>query len=250
MNRDRRLDQPLGARNAGVVEAARLHRTRDRRERGQALIEGPNLLSEALSAGVPVRVVFAAVGDRATFDLGVTHGIDVQPVGTAAMARLADTDTPRGPVAMIDIPEVPLPATGHVLVAHGVSDPGNLGALVRTAAAFGWHMAYTAGTADPWSPKALRAGAGGHFRVAVTRLGESAWPGERTTVATVVSGGVAPSELPAGTYAVLIGDESSGLPDPVVEECDVRLTIPMPGGAESLNAAVAAGIVVYALSRG
>jgi 23S rRNA (guanosine2251-2'-O)-methyltransferase len=56
--------------------------------------------------------------------------------------------------------------------------------------------------------------------------------------------------LPAGTYAVLIGDESSGLPDPVVEECDVRLTIPMPGGAESLNAAVAAGIVVYALSRG
>jgi 23S rRNA (guanosine2251-2'-O)-methyltransferase len=111
-------------------------------------------------------------------------------------------------------------------------------------------MGYTAGTADPWSSKALRAGAGGHFRVAVTRLGEGAWHGERTTVATVVSGGVAPSELPAGPYAVLIGDESSGLPQPVVQECDVRLTIPMPGGAESLNAAVTAGIVVYALSQG
>jgi TrmH family RNA methyltransferase len=69
------------------------------------------------------------------------------------------------------------------------------------------------------------------------------------TLATVVDGGMAPSALVAGRYAVLIGEESSGLPDTVSEAAAFRITIPMPGGIESLNAAMAAGIIVYELSR-
>ena len=137
------------------------------------------------------------------------------------------------------------------LVSWGVSDPGNVGTLVRTAAAFGWAFGFTPGTADPWSPKVLRAGAGAQFR---------AWPIPVSTVdaltgagydavAMVVEGGQPVDRLGTGRYAVLVGEEAAGLPHDVVEQAATRVTIPMPGGTESLNAAVAAAIVVYELSK-
>ncbi len=242
------MAEPHGPRNQRVVEAARLQRSRHRRQSGQTLIEGPHLLEEALEAGVPVETVFALPEDRATFSVGDTHGFEVIAVDEAALARLADTKTPRGPVAVIPIPPDDTGYLGNLLVAHGLSEPGNLGALIRTAAAFGWGVAYTPGSADPWSPKTLRGGSGGHFRTTVLRLDDLDELIGWTTVATVVEGGMPPSEVSSGPYAVLVGDEAAGLPDEVAAECDVQVTIPMPGGTESLNAGVAAGIVVYELS--
>jgi TrmH family RNA methyltransferase len=108
------------------------------------------------------------------------------------------------------------------------------------------------GTADPWAPKVLRAAAGGHFR---TRLGELADADAlrevaRPVIATVVSGGEHPSAL-AGTAdsALLVGEEAAGLPADLVALADRSVTIPMPGGTESLNAAVAGAIVAYELAR-
>jgi TrmH family RNA methyltransferase len=239
---------PRGPRNQSVVDAARLQRSRHRRERSQTLIEGPQILTEALVAGVAVESAFASSSDDETFDLGERHGFDVVPVDDAALARLADTKSPRGPVAIIPIPGDETHHTGNLLVAHGVSDPGNLGALIRTAAAFGWGVGITPGSADPWSPKTMRGAMGGHFRTKLIRLDDlgdlTAW----TTVATVVDGGMPPSDVSSGPYAVLVGEEATGLPADVVDECDIQVTIPMPGGTESLNAGVAAGIVVYELS--
>ena len=94
-------------------------------------------------------------------------------------------------------------------------------------------------------------GAGGHFRVAITPV-ESTTALEAAglvTVATVVSGGVSPIDLGSGPYALLVGGEVPGLPPDVVEQSAHRITIPMPGGMESLNAAMAAGIVIYELSK-
>jgi RNA methyltransferase, TrmH family len=240
---------PLGGRHPAIVDAARLHRSRHRRQRGQTLIEGPRLLDEALRSGVEVRSVFAGTSDTATLDLCDRQGIDAMVVSDAALIRLADTETPRGPVAVIDIPRTALPLQGDILVAHGVSEPGNMGALIRTAAAFGWEFGYTTGSADPWAPKTLRAGAGGHFRTPVARIDGLAGLKGLTTVSTVVAGGVAPEVVKGDRFAVLIGEEASGIPDDVTDSCDVKVTIPMPGGTESLNAGVAAGIVVYVLSR-
>jgi TrmH family RNA methyltransferase len=123
--------------------------------------------------------------------------------------------------------------------------------MIRTAAAFDWDFGYTEGTADPWAPKVLRAGAGGHFRLNITPI-ESLQAVEDVglaTVAAVVSGGVSPADLPAGRYALLIGEEAPGLPPDVVEQSGHKVTITMPGGMESMNAAMAAGIVIYELSR-
>lgn len=240
---------PRGARNPAVAAAARLHRSRHRREKGLTLIEGPNLLREALAAGVGVRRIFSLADDQGTAEVSARAGIDPILVDDAAMSRLAGTETPRGPIAVIAPLEAMVDPSRNLLVAHGVGEPGNLGSLVRTAAAFGWGFAWTPGTADPWSPKALRGGAGGQFRTPMAPVGDLHQLDPWVTVATVVAGGEDPAGLGGGLWAVLVGDESAGLPAEVAEIAGRRVTIPMPGGTESLNAAVAAGIVVYELSR-
>jgi TrmH family RNA methyltransferase len=170
-------------------------------------------------------------------------------VDETAMRRLAGTETPRGPVAVVDIPDDRLEPRRDLLVSWGVSDPGNVGSLVRIASAFAWGYAYTEGSADPWSPKALRAGAGGQFHVPVARIGGMDELVSFTTVATVVRGGKPPRRPGEGPVAVLVGEEASGLPATVMGVADIRVSIPMPGSAESLNAAVAAGIMVHQLTK-
>jgi len=125
-----------------------------------------------------------------------------------------------------------------------------VGTMVRTAASFGWGYAYTEGSADPWAPKTIRAGAGGQFQTPVSRIGSISELGEWDTVAAVARDGADPVSLPAGRYALLIGEEAHGLAEGVVAAARHRITIATPGSTESLNAAVAAGIAIYALSRG
>jgi RNA methyltransferase, TrmH family len=222
-----------------VVNAARLHRVRDRRERGLTLVEGPDLVEDVIRAGGVVRETF-----------GVDPGEGVTLVDERALQRLAGTKSPRGPVAVVEISTEWLDRSRSLLVSVGVSDPGNVGTMVRTAAAFGWGFAYTEGSADPWSPKTIRAGAGGQFQTPVARIGSPSELGEWTTVATVVRDGAPPDAITSRPVAVLIGEEAHGLPPRVIETADHRMTISTPGPTESLNAGVAAGIAVYELSKG
>jgi TrmH family RNA methyltransferase len=238
-------------RSQVVVDASRLHRVRDRRERGQTLIEGPHLLEEAVKAGADVRTVFTVEDDTVGQDAVRSIGLDLVVVDERALRRLAGTETPRGPIAVVRIPTERKLESANLLVSWGVSDPGNVGTMIRVAAAFGWDFGYIEGSADPWSPKVLRAGAGTQFSVGITKL--SGIADLRSfgylPVATVIGGGQPPESLGEGRWAVLIGEEASGLPADVVEASDREITIAMPGGAESLNAAVAAGIVTYAISK-
>ena len=191
-----------------------------------------------MDAGIAVKTVFA-LGDSQTAPGTVL-------VDDRALKRLAGTDSPVGPVAVIQIPDQQELGARDVLIAHGVSDPGNVGTLIRTAASFGWSFGYTEGTADPWSPKVLRAGAGGQFQTPIVRL--AALP-DMPLVATVVAGGGRFSDVTDEQVAVLIGEEASGLPSTVIDSATYKVTIPTTGPTESLNAAVASGIVVYELSR-
>ncbi|HSK07344.1 MAG TPA: RNA methyltransferase [Acidimicrobiia bacterium] len=243
--------EPLGRRNRRVVETARLHRARNRRQTGLTIIEGPNLLDEALGAGVIPRVVFALAGDDRSAQQAARHDVELALVDAAALERIAGTESPRGPAAVIEVPAPGKIGPRPSVVAWELSDPGNVGTLIRTAAAFGWDFGHTTGTADPWAPKVLRAGAGGHFRVSIGPVGSFAELADAglTTVATVVSGGAAPDALGSGRFAVLVGEEAAGLPADVVAGAALRVTVPMPGGTESLNASIAAAIVVYELSR-
>ena len=243
--------KPVSPRNRSVVDAARLHRARERSLRGQTLIEGPALLAEAIHAGVVPTTVFVLMSDIASQRLVEEHQIPLVLIDDAGLNRLAGTKSPRGPIGVITQPQPGTTSIDGMLIAWGVSDPGNVGTMIRTAAAFGWGFGHTDGTADPWAPKVLRAGAGAQFRAPIrpiTDLDQVRQLGFEP-LATIVSGGISPDQLPSGRYAVLIGEEAAGLPEPIVSGSAVSITITMPGGIESLNAAVAAGMIVYELSK-
>ena len=240
----------LSRRNPRIAELARLHRVRNRRLTGKTLLEGPHLLSEALAAGEEVLEVLALPEDRSTRRLCAEQGIPLTAVSGEALSRIADTRTPRGPVAVLTIPRHELGGRDTLWIL--VSEPGNAGTLIRTASAFGWDVAMGPEAVDPWAPKVLRAGAGGHFRMAVGEMGEA--PSEAVVVAAVPRGGVPLPELGprldhGREWWLIIGDESHGIgAAPHVSSVDLWCSVPMPGGTESLNAAAAGAIICHHLS--
>lgn len=236
-------------RNPRVGEAVRLRRARERRTRHQTLLEGPHLLAEAAAAGAAIVEVFGLAGDEDARRLAEQSGAVWIPVEQPVLDRLAPTETPRGPVAVLAYPAPVAPSRDFLWLELG--DPGNAGTLVRTAAAFGLDVAAPAGTVDLWSPKVLRAAAGGHFHTGVAQPWELGDDVGR--IVTVLEGGIAPAALAdldrTRRWAVLIGSEAHGLGAETRRTADVSVTIPMPGGTESLNAAVAGAIVAYELAR-
>ena len=127
-----------------------------------------------------------------------------------------------------------------------VSDPGNLGTIVRTADAFGASVALSRGCADPTGPKALRASAGAIFRVPLAAFDEA----PRPRVALVARGGIPLHELElARPVTLVLGAEREGLPDDIVGDCDEVASIPQAASAESLNVAIAGAIALYELRR-
>lgn len=235
-----------------MVDAVRLRRARARKEAGQTLVEGPHLVGDLVRFGVPIDMVFALPDDVASAALASEAGTELVVVDESVLRKVADTDNPRGPVAVIPTP-ISVTPRGSVVVLWDISDPGNAGTVVRSAAAFGFGVVMAANSVDVWSPKTIRAGGGGHFATDIEiaphlTIGELRERG-LLTVATVGVGGVGPSEIPDGPVAILIGNEAHGLPAEVVAAADCRFTIPMPGGTESLNAAAAASIAVYAIGN-
>ncbi|MEX1209049.1 MAG: RNA methyltransferase [Acidimicrobiia bacterium] len=233
-------------RNPEVVAVVRLHRRRGRADAGQTLLEGPVLIGEAVANGFPIAAIYGLEDDEVGASLGGAASIEYTAVSPEVLAKLSTTEEAQSPVAVIAIPAPSAIPAGRLIVAWGVGDPGNCGSLIRTAAAFSYGFVAGPGAADPWSPKVLRAGAGGQFRTTLAQadhLDEVRSRG-RVVVATVVQGGVAPGPLPVDA-AILVGSEPHGLPADIVNAADIRVTIPMASGAESLNAAVAGAIVAF-----
>ncbi len=224
----------------------RLQRRRGREASGGALLEGPHLVAAAIDAGLHFRSLFVLDGDTAGQALARDGGVVALVVDARTLAKLSTTATPQSPVAVVAVPGGAVAPGGRVVVPWGLSDPGNLGTLVRIAAAFGYGLLVGPGCADLWSPKVLRSAAGAHFMTALGSVASllEVRSGGRTLVATVARGGVAPGALPEAA-AVLIGSESHGLGPELIAEADIRVTVPMRTGVESLNAAVAAAIVLY-----
>ncbi len=236
-------------RNRRVVEARRIRQ----RGTGRILIEGPRLVRAALDAGATPRRVFATREDDLTRRITAMGG-DLVVVTDAVMGALGETQHPRGPVAIIDRP-VPSPVqTRRAVVLWGVQDPGNVGALVRSAASFGFGVITCAESADPWGSKAVRASAGACFAVQLEHLSDLTLPDLRargyTTMALVPLGGIpiraARLQEPV---ALLVGAEGSGLPPDVVAAADVSVTIPTHGWDGSLNAAAAGSIAAYVVAE-
>jgi TrmH family RNA methyltransferase len=236
------------------LRSLRLRKNRARE--GLFLAEGLNVVEEAVSGGY-ARELFlteeAALLPRVR-DLG-TGGLPAHRIGPVEAKQLAETRTPAGVFALVADPCRPfagarLPDVAVVLLAAGVADPGNLGTLVRTAAALGAAaVVATAGTVEPLNPKVVRATAGALFRIPVLR-GEAAEVREAGFRITVADAGGEPLSRwrarPA-RLALALGNEPRGIDEGVRALADATVGIPLEKGVESLNVSVAAGILLHAI---
>lgn len=242
-----------------------LHRRRSRERDGLFLSEGIRVVEELLDAGLVLRqaVVSSSLEDtergaRLAARLGGVT--EVKAVSDSELAALADTTTSQGVLVVAEIPASDLegvrPAGASVvLVLDGVQDPGNLGTLARSASAFGCEaLVCLPGTVDPWNPKAVRGSAGAVFRQPVVRPGVEELGEWLDRYGYLLAGADAAGESIRGVelpqrVALVVGNEGAGLGDEVRARCGRLVSVPMPGGTESLNVAVAGSILLYELTR-
>jgi TrmH family RNA methyltransferase len=232
---------------------------RTRRKEARALIEGPHLVAAFLAAGGKPEALIVSesgVGKREISELVDRAGLELAVLSDAVFRAIADAETPQGLAAEIAIPaaRAPLADSPGCVLLDGIQDAGNVGAILRSANAFGVSdVLLAAGCADPWSPKVLRAAMGAHFSL---RLGPSRNPLadiERfhgTVACTVPRGGVPIGQADlTGRILWIFGAEGAGIRRELSTRADIRVTIQMPGPAESLNVAAAAAICFYEASR-
>jgi TrmH family RNA methyltransferase len=240
----------------------RLHRRKTRERESLVLVEGPRAGDEALAAGASVRFAVTsprlqALGGESVVVGLAAAGVDVHEVDDRELAELADTESPQGLLLVVEQPApawFPKLPDGRWLVLDALQDPGNVGTLIRAAAAFECAgVVALGGTADPWGTKAVRAAAGACFRLPIhvargRDLGEVTAALPRPILLADMVGDV-PSEQCGPRWSLVVGNEGSGIRDALGVEADARVAIPMPGGIESLNAGVAGAILLYALSQ-
>jgi TrmH family RNA methyltransferase len=242
-------------------------------------IEGSHLLTEALRSGLRLRSVYIRSDSerrdghlRVLERLNLPASVPIVSLNPAVFASAVDTESPQGIAALVEPPQFSLEEAlssppGHaplVVIAAAIQDPGNLGTLVRSAEAFGaTGVIALPGTVDVWNGKALRASAGSAFRIPVVQeksaavfaaLAERGIPLLAATAASEQATGPC-SQIPCCQYdftrpaAIVIGNEGNGVSPELLECADACIAIPMPGPVESLNAAVAASILLYEAAR-
>ncbi|HEV3405532.1 MAG TPA: RNA methyltransferase [Candidatus Dormibacteraeota bacterium] len=227
----------------------RLRRLAHRREPGFVLLEGPRVLSEAKAAGLRFELIAVREGDRLPF-----HTDDRVTLSPAAFRAATQTVTPQGAIAIARVDEASPSeaieaaqrAGWPLVVLDGVQDPGNVGAIARTAAAAGAPvLAVLPGTADPYGPKAVRASAGNVFRLKVARVH---WKdlAELDGYGAAATGGAPLTEAPIESAGMIVlGSEAHGL-----SRKDLKLvTVPLTEGVESLNVAAAAALILFEIRR-
>lgn len=232
---------------------------RQRRAEGVFAVEGVRLVEEALSAGWQARLVLF------TPDLNprgaqvvqgfASQGVPVEEISTGVMEAVSDTQSPQGLLAVLEARLLPFPrAMDFVLVVDGVRDPGNLGTILRTAAAAGAQaVLLPPGNADAWSPKVLRAAMGAHFRLPLRSLDWGALNdllyGMPVYLADAGGGMPYTQANLRQPLALLVGGEAAGAGMQGQALASQHLHIPMPGQMESLNAAAAAAVLMFEVVR-
>jgi len=242
-----------------VLQAKR----RAREAEGVFVLEGVRLVEEAVKAGVKAKLVLHTedldARGRAALDQLARLGAEVQAVTPAVMAAASDTQTPQGLLAVVPLVSpftrsVQPSAFSFALVLDRLSDPGNLGAILRTADAAGVQAVFLApGTVDAHNPKVLRAAMGAHFHLPIL---EAQWDDLRERLAGLsvwraeVHEGIAYQRVDwRGPCGLIVSSEAEGPSAEALAFTPRRVHIPMPGQAESLNAAVAAGVLLFEAAR-
>jgi TrmH family RNA methyltransferase len=248
-----------------------LHRRRGRERRGLALAEGVRLVEEAVDAGIRLCGVLvspaleATTRGRALKSVLGERGVTLEQVSEPELEKLADTEHPQGVLAVIEprgwrIEDIELTRGAIVIVLDGVQDPGNVGTILRTAHGLGSAgVVALPGTAELGNSKVIRGSMGALFRLPAVsseaeaflgwakRSGVELWTtaADGEPVSRVIAEG---PDRPA--IALVLGNEGAGVGSALASAARRRVAIPLASGVESLNVAVAAGILLYEVTRG
>ena len=249
---------PRIARIRGLLE-----KRKQRDEEQVFVVEGVRLVEEALASGwQPEQVLFSAQLSARGRDIVAqfaTRGVEVYEVPPGVMDALADTETPQGLLAVLPMRQMPLPERlDFALIVDNLRDPGNLGTLLRSAAAAGAQaVLLSPGTADAFAPKVLRAGMGAHFRLpvyplrweAIRALCKNRPEPLRIFLAEAAAEAACWDQDLRQPLALMVGGEADGASAEGLALADQPISIPMPGRSESLNAAIAASILLFEIVR-
>lgn len=255
--------------NARLKELRKALAAPGRGSQGRVGIEGPHLLEEALRTGLRVTTIFVAQDPNRENDwllsaLRVSPETEILQLPAKLLRSALATETPQPIAALVEAPDWSWPhilgarpkGAALVVVLDGIQDPGNLGTILRSAEAFGaTGVVSLPGTVSAWNPKAVRASAGSVFRVPLLAVSERECferllgAGVKILITTVQA--AQPVELVdlASPVALIIGNEGNGVSDDLAAKAYARITIPCPGPVESLNAAVAASVLLYEAAR-
>ena len=238
----------LSRNNPTVKELSALKEKKGRRKYGAFLAEGQKMVRECVKSGMEI----VRIAMREDY-CGEDHGLPAVLLGADAMKAVCDEKTPQGIVAEVKIPSFPLKAPERsCILLDGVSDPSNVGAIVRTAVAAGYEELYLIDCADPYSPKSVRASMSGVFfaKLVCGSRGEimEALGGIPLTAADMNGENVF-AFSPPPNFCLCIGNEGNGLSEEVRKAAKYTVSIPMGPHTESLNAAVSAGILMYELKK-
>ena len=230
--------------------------TRERRQTGKTLLDGVHLIDAYITSfGLPELLIIPE-GQSSTEATGLIQAlVDGDEVPTVMLttlmfAELTPVASPTGILALVKIPEiVPPESPNFVLMLEDIQDPGNLGAMLRSAAAAGVEVVYlSTGSADVWSPKALRGGQGAQFALPLIEradLLEVAGSFNGLTLATTMDGECLFDQNLTGSVAFMVGNEGAGLSPNLLGMAHQRVAIPMSNKIESLNATAAATVCLF-----
>jgi len=233
-------------------------RSKERHAAGAFVAEGVRLLEEALSAGWPIRFVLHAeeLSGRGLELLTKleARGCEVEQVSDVLLNSISETETSQGILAVLEYSPLKLPKPlDFVLIPDSIRDPGNLGALLRTAAAAGVQAVFLPPeTTDAFAPKVLRAGMGAHFRLPIHSL---SWEEIRSATTSLkvylanMQGSTCWQVDFSQPLALIVGGEAEGATEEARSLAETSVSIPMPGKAESLNAGVAGAILMFEVVR-
>lgn len=245
--------------NDRVKYVRSLARRRVRQREGRFIVEGTRLLDELVGAGIEPALVFYTAAWAETsagqhlLALVRSAGEGMWLVSETVMAACADTHTPQGVLAVVSFLELP-PNPGLLLVLDGIQDPGNLGTILRSAESAGVGQVLLApGTVDLYNPKVVRGAMGAHLRlpvhsrewadIEVGASGRAVWLADAAAEMTYdLVDWCRPS-------ALIVGSEAAGVGQEAAQMATGRVSIPMAGGAESLNAAMAATVILFEAAR-
>lgn len=244
------MDVITAVSNPHVKALRALYTKKGREEAGLYPVEGVNIVKDIPPEQRVQAYYIAASRAEELMGLVKDPAASVYVLADDLMRRVAETVTPSGIVAVLPIPasDDSWRVADKVLVMDGVSDPGNVGTMMRTAIAADYRHVVMLGGVDPYNPKVVRASMGGIYRLSVHCLTAVDFDTDTTVLLLDMAGDNVFDVRPMGRYALVVGSEASGASDAMRARADRVVSIPMTGGIESLNAAVAAAVGMYVIN--